>query len=296
MNLWDGEHQASSLERMLRARRRSRSGAAVLPRVLVTAGGAGAGRTTLAVNLAVALQERGSRVLLVDADPQAGVEALCGLGPAGDTAGGSSGMARHRRDADPVVQAGPAGILRAAAPAAGSGGAEPLLDCLLQALPPGTARPTHVVVDLPAGLVRDVRPWLEAASGILLVAAPDPAAITGAYAVLKVSSRANPAAGLYLVVNRAEGTEARRVFRRLDAAAVRFLGVQAAFGGALPEDPAVRRAASRQVPFVVSDPGAPASVAVRRVARRVARALAAPRPAPVSTSEMTGTRRRGAVP
>ena len=50
--------------------------------IVVTAGKAGAGVTTLAVNLSVALAEQGARVVTVDADlDRSDVAVLCGLMP-----------------------------------------------------------------------------------------------------------------------------------------------------------------------------------------------------------------------
>ena len=68
------------------------------PRSLVfTSGKGGVGTSNLALNLAIALGERGQRVVLVDADlGLANIDLLCGLAPAcdlGDVLGGGRPLA-----------------------------------------------------------------------------------------------------------------------------------------------------------------------------------------------------------
>src|SRR5690606_32262484 len=151
--LWTGEHQASALERLLGARRRATahpSTATADPRVLVVASGkGGVGKTNLSVNLAVALQQRRHRVLLIDADIGLGdVETLCGL----RCARGRGGLRAGRGDLSDSVEVGPAGIWCVAGGAAlheAAGLEGRHLHRLVQELLSLDLRPTHVLADLP---------------------------------------------------------------------------------------------------------------------------------------------------
>lgn len=291
MRLWAGEHQASALERLLGARRRATahpSTATADPRVLVVASGkGGVGKTNLSVNLAVALQQRGHRVLIIDADIGLGnVETLCGLHCAHDLGDFLAG----RGDLSDIVEVGPAGIWCVAGgtalhEAAGLEGRH--FHRLVQELLSLDLRPTHVLVDLPAGLGEPVRSCLAAAGDILLVTTPEPTSLADAYAVIKATHRSNPTARLHVVVNQAASAmEARLVFQRLRSAVSRFLGSHLAYGGAVPQDQAVRRAVREQAPFILSRPLAPASRAVRRLADELERRPVVGQPATVFFSRL----------
>jgi len=273
MRLRAPEHQAAALERLLGARRRAvraAGGAAAGPQVLVVASGkGGVGKTNLAVNLAVVLQQQGQQVLIVDADVGLGnVETLCGMRCSLSLADFLAGD-----DMADVVEIGPAGILCAAGGTAlddAVGLARTDLERLLRALLDLARPPTRLIVDLPAGLGDPVRSCLAAAGDILLVTTSEPTALADAYSVVKATCRLNPTVRIHVVVNQARSTvEARRTFARLRAAAARWLGVHLAFGGMVPEDAAVRRAVREQVPFVVASPLAPASRAVRALAGQI---------------------------
>src|SRR5436309_170137 len=109
--------QADGLRQLVRAR----SGASALAdppppstpacpsarSLVMTSGKGGVGTSNLALNLAIALGERGSRVLLVDADlGLANIDLLCGLAPGCDL---GDVLAGGRPLAEAIVE-GPAGI------------------------------------------------------------------------------------------------------------------------------------------------------------------------------------------
>src|SRR3989304_1863508 len=101
--------QANDLRRLVRESRTPASAPAPLrPTLLVVAGGkGGVGTTTLAVNLAVALAQRGRRTVLVDADPDtADAAILCRL-PEHHTV---ADVLASRRSIAEALQPGPGGI------------------------------------------------------------------------------------------------------------------------------------------------------------------------------------------
>src|SRR5688572_15960951 len=101
--------QAFHLRALVRAAAQADAGPALpAPRKVVVCGGkGGAGATTIAVNLSVALGRLGSRVVLVDADMNhADVAAYCQLEPRDTIAD----VLSSRRTVHEVLTRGPAGI------------------------------------------------------------------------------------------------------------------------------------------------------------------------------------------
>ncbi len=101
-----------------------------------------------------------------------------------------------------------------------------------------------VMVDAGAGLEAAVRVATMRASRLIVITAPEPTALTDAYALIKVVTTQIPDLPLDLLVNRVtnaeEGVEAHA---RLAKATSRFLHRDLRRVGDVPEDPALRRAA-----------------------------------------------------
>src|SRR3989304_8316814 len=115
--------QANDLRRLVRESRTPASAPAPLrPTLLVVAGGkGGVGTTTLAVNLAVALAQRGRRTVLVDADPDtADAAILCRL-PEHHTVADVLAPRRAPAEALQPVPGGRRVLPRARGPAPGGG-------------------------------------------------------------------------------------------------------------------------------------------------------------------------------
>jgi flagellar biosynthesis protein FlhG len=247
--------------------------------IAVVSGKGGVGKSSLVANLAVAMGEMGTRVLLLDGDwGLADVDQLLGLVP------------RHtlhdvlcgRRRADEIVLDGPAGIRVVP----GGAGIEELADLddyrretLLRALHALVRRDEMLLIDTGSGLHRQSLRLAQSADEILLVTTPEPTALSGAAATLRALAARRPARSPRLVVNQAGCVaEAERAARCLREATARDGGAAIDLLGYVPIDETVRRSVREQRPFVQCDPDAPASRSVRALARR----LLALAPSPVA--------------
>ncbi|MDZ7616827.1 MAG: P-loop NTPase, partial [Patescibacteria group bacterium] len=101
--------QANPLRQLMLASAQPGPSPGLRPRLVVVAGGrSGVGTTTMALNLAVAMAQRGTRAALIDADSSSGdVAMLCRL----DDAHSLADVLAGRATVAEALQPGPGGIL-----------------------------------------------------------------------------------------------------------------------------------------------------------------------------------------
>jgi flagellar biosynthesis protein FlhG len=125
-------------------------------------------------------------------------------------------------------------------------------------------------VDTAAGLGLAVLWFNTMADHSLVVVTPDPTALTDAYALIKVLAQQYQHRRFLIIMNAVQGErEARQTFATLSQAAAKFLGLQLDYLGAVPSDPAVKRALRSQAPFLEQAPESRASQAVKALASRM---------------------------
>ena len=228
--------------------------------IAITSGKGGVGKTNIAVNLAIALQRRGHRVLVIDADlGMANVDILLG-----------ASSRKHLLDLlqpevklDDVIVETPHGVQYIS----GGSGIEKALEydhaekvLLQQKLADCAARADLIIVDTGAGLGRNVMDFILAADEVLLVTTPEPTSRTDAYAVMKAYSIYAAQKNLRLIINRVyEQKESREVALKLQRAAEKFLHMPVDCLGYVFEDTSVTKAVRKQLPLLKAEPNAAAA-------------------------------------
>ena len=242
-------------------------------RIAVTSGKGGVGKTSLSVNLAVALSRLGHKVGLLDADFALGnVDVLLGLTP--DHHLGAV-LAGHR-SVHEISLAGPSGIR--VIPAGSGVRALAALDVsqwtrLVQAVDEAGRDLDFMVLDTATGVSDNVLDIVGLADYALVVTSYEPSAVVDAYALIKLVTALAPAKPIGIVVNSTRDAEQGQVvFRQIATAAERFLQRSLHYDGHVPEDRGLRESILEQVPVVERESSSPASRCIRRLAARLASA------------------------
>ena len=266
--------QANDLRRLVRQAIATRSDASAgRPRLIVVSGGkGGVGTTTVAVNLAIALIQRGSRTVLVDTNPLGSdTRILCRL----DELYTVADVLSSRRTVRESLQPGPGGLQ--VLPGAWAEG--DISECspesqerLIGQLLDLRNRADCVVVDAGNSPNRLNKRLWQAADLILLVTTSELASVMDAYASIKVLAAGDDSIRIQPVVNMTSApAEVDEVFGRLNRACLRFLGIHLNAADWLPADPQVALAGKAEKPFVLSAAACPAARQLKRLAEATAR-------------------------
>jgi flagellar biosynthesis protein FlhG len=244
--------------------------ASTLRTIAVTSGKGGVGKTTVAVNLAVAFARQGRRVLLFDADlGMANVHIFAGINPTATLLD----VVDRRATLEQVLQPGPAGI-QVICGASGISRLADLNGAVLEALGRELLRVAAdfdvLVIDTGAGISAAVTHFLALVQETVVVAAPSLAATLDAYGVVKAVHENRLRTHLHVLINQAEDDQqAARVLERITGCASRFLQRSLATVGSLPRDPAFEQANHSRRPLVLTHPESPSAQRLAEIAARL---------------------------
>lgn len=236
----------------------------------VTSGKGGVGKTAVTTNVAVTLASQGKRVLIVDADlGLANVDVMLGLAPEYNLNHFFTG----ERSLEEVMVDGPAGIKVLPA---GSGTQNlTRLDStqkrlFLDAMDAMHDRFDVVIIDTEAGISENVTYFNAAAQDIIVVTAPEPTAITDAYALMKLLSTRYDEKQFKLVVNSVrDDNEGLEVYRKLTMVSSRYLDISLDYLGSIPYDKKMHEAISRQKVIVDLYPNSRSSLAFKKLTQNL---------------------------
>jgi flagellar biosynthesis protein FlhG len=236
----------------------------------IGSGKGGTGKTFVALALAQAFADLGERVLVCDADlGLANASVQLGLASGGDLPGLLAGRIVLADAVAHVEISSHTGFDLLSAPA-GSGAladADAETAERLAALLKRASGYDRVLIDLGAGVGSAAMALAAHADDTLVLATPDPASLTDAYAFAKLLLKRTGGRAPAIAVNMAAGAgEAKRTADALIRSAQTFLKVTPAYLGFVPNDLRVVEAVRRQTMLCALYPRSPAVMAIEALA------------------------------
>ncbi len=236
----------------------------------IGSGKGGTGKTFVAVALAQAFADLGERVLVCDADlGLANTAVQLGLANGGDLPGLLAGRIALADAVAHVAIAPHAGFDLLSAPA-GTGALADADGETAERLAAILKRATgydRVLIDLGAGVGAAAMTLAAHADDTLVLATPDPASLTDAYAFAKLMLKRTGGRAPAIVVNMAAGaSEAKRTADTFIRSAQIFLKTVPAYLGFVPTDTRVVEAVRRQTMLCALYPQSPAVAAIGALA------------------------------
>ena len=239
-------------------------------RIAVTSGKGGVGKTSLTVNLGVAMARLGHRVGILDADFALGnIDVALGLTPEAHLGAVLDGQ----KSVGDIMLDGPSGVR--VIPAGSGVRSLTTLDDekwgrLTAAVDEASRDLDFLLFDTATGVGDNVLDVVGLADYIMVVTSFEPAAVVDAYAVIKLISANDAQTPIGIVVNTArDAEEGHLVFRQISLAAQRFLNRTLRYDGHVLEDRSVKDSSLAQLPLVGGDSAGPASRDIRRLATRL---------------------------
>jgi flagellar biosynthesis protein FlhG len=234
--------------------------------VSVTGGKGGVGKSTIALNIAVACAGQRARTLMVDTGlGTADLNLMLGIAPQHTMLDALGGMPVERVLADAHgITLLPALNGSYALSTIGPAMQRRLID-LVDSL---ASRFDTLVVDVAAGIGQVQTAIAGATAQTLVVVNPDALSIASAYACLKVLATEQGLRHAYIVPNRVKSQlQVAEITGSIEMLVGRFLDLEITALPAIPCDPTVAEAAELGVPLLVHAPDAPAARAIRALVR-----------------------------
>ena len=241
-----------------------------IPRIItVTSGKGGVGKSNIVVNLSIALQKMGKKVMIFDADIGMGNDDII-----------MGCLSRHSvfdviskgKEIEEIVVTGPFGVKLLP-----GGSALTKVEDLTQSqrdmfLDKLTALKglDYILMDTGAGVSKSVLGFIACCEDLVIVTTPEPTSLTDAYSLLKAVKHFNIKNSAKVIVNRSlDNNEANLTFKKFNNAVTKFLDMKLEYLGKIGEDKKVTYAVRAQQPVIISYPKSEAAQDINNIASKI---------------------------
>lgn len=255
--------QARKLRDMVKKRKETQS----VKIYSIISGKGGVGKTNISVNLAINLQQRGKKVLILDADiGMSNANILLGI----ENSLSILSLLKGEAGLEDVISQGPEGIHLI------SGGIDLFFmedlddrkqEDILNSLE-GLREYDIIIIDNGAGISKQSLTFTTFAHEAILVSTPEPTAIMDAYRVMKALSIYSLKENLKVVINQVESiTQGREAYNKLLTTSEEFLDIELESIGFVFSDSRVSKSIMRQNPILLEYPNSLASKNIKEISQ-----------------------------
>lgn len=257
--------QASGLRKLA-----SEQAANALKVITVTSGKGGVGKSSIALNIAIALSRRGRRTLIIDTDfGFSNIDVMLGVTTRHDLLD----VISRGHDIRDIIEKGLEGVQFIS----GGSGVYELTQLdgdelmrLVDNLKNLEDVTDTIIFDTSAGVSDNMLRLIYASNETLLVTTPEPTAVVDAYALIKIISEQGTGASIELIVNQVNSpAEAASVMDGIAHIAEKNVNIRIGKLGSIARDPNMAKAIRMQVPVLVSFPYCTASIQIDNIARKL---------------------------
>jgi flagellar biosynthesis protein FlhG len=237
--------------------------------IAVTSGKGGVGKSTIALNMSLALTRHGRSVILWDADDNlANLEVMAGVSPRyrmGDVRRGERDIEDVLVELVPGLRLLPGSSGDPAYSSAVDQGRN-WMEEVVAVEPPAD----FIVIDTGAGISTGVLSYACGSDSAIIVTNSEPTSLMDAYAMAKSIIQRSPDHRIEVVMNSiARVTEADAAAQKLQLAVRHFLNRGIGFLGSVPYDAQVPKAVAAQEPVIRRTPTSSAALSIASIAKQI---------------------------
>jgi len=238
--------------------------------ITIASGKGGVGKTSLTVNLAIALSKAGKKVMILDADlGMANVDILFGITPRYtlyDVLQGPMSLKEIIIEGFKGVHIVPgcSGIFEA------TNIGRTQREQLIHEIEEYAREMDFILIDTGAGISQVVLGFIASADDVVIVVTPEPTSITDGYGIIKILSRFKLHKQVHLVVNMANNLqEAQETAKKIEMVAERYLQITIKRLGVLYSDNSVKKSIKEMTPFMIKYPRSQVSQDIAQIAKNI---------------------------